>query len=203
MENHVIIYLERPVEAWNIEGSSDARSECGSWLKDAEEATGRKRGRCSFEGCSNQATVGGHVWLKHMGCFIAPICKACNWHNNRSRIQGAGACLRQNIEVTKTGMTEGMKRKQREDRKPSAIKTSNSSNGEVACYRCGRSGHYTASCYAKSHVTGKVLKAQSEQMKAESSEESEDEGVCFRCGRSGHYVAACYAKRHADGHFLG
>ena len=101
--------LQRSVDAWNMDGSSDAQAESGSWLRDAEEATGRLRGRCSFDGCPNQAEVGGHVWIKGEGCFIAPICRPCNRFNNPERMQGAGARLRANIEVTRTAMTEGMR----------------------------------------------------------------------------------------------
>ena len=71
--------------------------------------TGRKRGRCSFEGCGNEAEVGGHVQIARTGCVIAPICKPCNNPNNQNRMQGAGARLRKNIEVTRTPMTWGMR----------------------------------------------------------------------------------------------
>lgn len=104
-----VVYLTEPHEAWNVDGSSDARAEGGSWIKAAKEATGRRRGRCSFAGCHNLAEVGGHVWIRKMGCFIAPICKPCNSCDNQTRMQGARARLRQKIEVTETEMTEGMR----------------------------------------------------------------------------------------------
>lgn len=100
------VSFDGAVEAWNMDGSSDTQAESGSWLRDAEEATGRRRGRCSFDGCPNQAEVGGHVWIRGEGCFIAPICRPCNRHDNPERMQGAGACLRANIVVTKTAMTD-------------------------------------------------------------------------------------------------
>ena len=100
------VSFDGAVEAWNMDGSSDAQAESGSWLRDAEEATGRRRGRCSFDGCPNQAEVGGHVWIRGEGCFIAPICRPCNRHDNPERMQGAGACLRANIVVTKTAMSD-------------------------------------------------------------------------------------------------
>ena len=108
MAQNDLLYLDRAVGAWNVDGSSDALAESGSWLRDAEEATGRKRGRCSFEGCLKQAEVGGHMWITGMGCFIAPICRSCNRHDNQDRMQGAGARLRENIVVTRTEMTNGM-----------------------------------------------------------------------------------------------
>eukprot|EP00949_MAST-11_sp_MAST-11-sp1_P003348 g3348.t1 len=113
-----IIYLEDAAEAWNIDGSSDAQAHSGSWLRDAEKATGRQRGRCSFEGCANRAEVGGHVWIKGIGCFLAPICRQCNFAGNEDRYQGAGARLRKNIEVMRTRMTDGMKNAPRRIAKP-------------------------------------------------------------------------------------
>jgi hypothetical protein len=108
-----VVSWDEAVEAWNMDGSSDAQAESGSWLRDAEEATGRRRGRCSFDGCPNQAEVGGHVWIKGEGCFIAPICRPCNRYDNPERMQGAGARLRANIDVTTTAMTEGMRNAER------------------------------------------------------------------------------------------
>lgn len=105
-----VLRFDAPVEAWNVDGSSDALAGYGSsWLRRAEEATGRRRGRCSFKDCPHRAEVGGHVWIRRWGCFIAPICRSCNNPNNEERMQGAGARLRPNVEVTKTQMTEGMR----------------------------------------------------------------------------------------------
>lgn len=105
-----VLRFNVPVEAWNMDGSSDAVAGYGSsWLRHAEEATGRRRGLCSFKDCPHRADVGGHVWIKRWGCFIAPICRSCNNINNEERMQGAGALLRPNVEVTKTQMTEGMR----------------------------------------------------------------------------------------------
>jgi hypothetical protein len=112
-EEEVVYTLDEAVEAWNMDGSSDAQAESGSWLRDAEEATGRRRGRCSFDGCPNQAEVGGHVWIRGEGCFIAPICRPCNRYDNPERMQGAGARLRANIDVTEAAITEGMRNAER------------------------------------------------------------------------------------------
>jgi hypothetical protein len=84
MEGEVLC-IEEATEAWNMDGSSDALPVSGSHIKDVEETTGRKRGRCSFQGCLNRAEVGGHVWVKRVGCCIAPICKVCNRPNNHMR----------------------------------------------------------------------------------------------------------------------
>ncbi len=101
--------LSEPVEAWNVDGAADAVPDLtGSWIAEAEAVTGRRRGRCSFEGCPNMAEVGGHVWLVRIGCVLAPICRPCNNPRNMARRQGGGSYLRANIEVFRTHMTEGM-----------------------------------------------------------------------------------------------
>lgn len=111
--NEEVVAWDRSVEAWNMDGSSDAQTSSGSWIRHAEDATGRRRGRCSFDGCPNRAEVGGHVWVSGEGCFIAPICGSCNWHNNPKRQQGAGARLRAHVAVTTTPLTEGMRKANR------------------------------------------------------------------------------------------
>jgi hypothetical protein len=109
MAGKSVTRLIKSTEAWNVDGSSDACPTSRSWIADAENATGRTRGRCSYEGCDAPATVGGHVWVKGSGCFIAPICSKCNYHRNTKRMQGAGSRLRANIDVTRTKQTIGMK----------------------------------------------------------------------------------------------
>ena len=104
-----VVRLTESVEAWNVDGSSDARPRGGSWLQTAETETGRRRGRCSFAGCCNGAQVGGHVWIRGEGCFVAPICRSCNRCDNPSRMQGAGARLRGHIDVVRAEVTWGMR----------------------------------------------------------------------------------------------
>ena len=105
-----ILRLHDPIEAWNADGTADAVPDLtGAWITDAEAITGRRRGRCSFEGCPNMAEVGGHVWVRSIGCVIAPICRLCNSPRNMARRQGGGSRLRANIEVFQTHMTEGMR----------------------------------------------------------------------------------------------
>lgn len=109
-----ILRLREPIEAWNADGSSDAVPYLtSSWIAEAEAVTGRRRGRCSFEGCPNMAEVGGHVWLARIGCVIAPICRPCNNPRNMARRQGGGSYLRANIEVFRTHVTEGMRNTER------------------------------------------------------------------------------------------
>ena len=109
-----ILHLIDPIEAWNIDGIADAVPDLtDTWIAEAEAVTGRRRGRCSFEGCPNMAAVGGHVWLANIGCVIAPICRPCNNPRNMARRQGGGSYLRANIEVFRTHMTAGMRNAER------------------------------------------------------------------------------------------
>ena len=113
------IRLERSVEAWNIDGSSSATPEGTSFIQDAMNATGRRVGRCSFDGCDRPAVVGGHIWIaKREGAqfgrpFIAPICRQCNSPRNTYRMQNAGARLRANIAVTPVSFTQDMRQAER------------------------------------------------------------------------------------------
>lgn len=113
------ITLDRPVEAWNVDGSASAVPEGRSFIQDAMDATGRRVGRCSFQECDRPASVGGHVWIsRREGAefgrpFIAPICRQCNSTRNTYRMQGAGARLRANIAVTPVSVTPGMREAER------------------------------------------------------------------------------------------
>jgi hypothetical protein len=95
-----ILLLIDPIETWNVDGSADAVPYLtDTWIAEAEAVTGRRRGRCSFEGCPNMAEVGGHVWLANIGCVIAPICRPCNNPRNMARRQGGNSRLLANTEV--------------------------------------------------------------------------------------------------------
>jgi hypothetical protein len=103
-----VVRLERAVCAWNMDGSADAVPRMESFIRDAERATGRRRGRCSYDGCERDAVVGGHVHARGFGAVIAPICRECNSPRNLSRRQGGGSRLRAGIAVTRAEVTEGM-----------------------------------------------------------------------------------------------
>ena len=85
---------------------------------------------------------------------------------------------------------------------------------DKTCHRCGRNGHFSNSCYAKTHIKGSVLasaysqpsagiknSAQAVHSSRPSSKSTSSSNVdsCHRCGRSGHYSNTCYAKTHAKG----
>lgn len=54
------------------------------------------------------------------------------------------------------------------------------------CFRCGRSGHFIAKCFATTDVTGKPI--------SNTDKTTEDTQKCSRCGRSGHFTEKCFAK---------
>ena len=92
--------------AWNIDGSSSDQLVEGSWIKHWENLTGLQRGVCSYRDCRNLAEHGGHVWIKHRGVCLTPICATCNSPRNVDRMQhknGRHSKLRANLTVL--GMT--------------------------------------------------------------------------------------------------
>ena len=65
-----------------------------SWIKFWEMSTNSTRGTCSYAGCTNEAWVGGHIWLKGKSdgnkyCYIAPICWGCNNYQSIKRSREA------------------------------------------------------------------------------------------------------------------
>ena len=99
------------------------------------------------------------------------------------------------------------------------------------CTRCGNTGHFVATCYAKKDTDGKEIEDE-EVVEVWSCEycdkeyEDEDEclkhekrcprkpkspksrspakksGACYRCGRTSHWSPDCYATTHVDGYEL-
>jgi hypothetical protein len=70
---------------WNVQGSSDCHclqyegQQICSWISVCKIITGKRPGRCSFDGCPNKATCGGHVkYLDRKTWYLAPICSPCN-----------------------------------------------------------------------------------------------------------------------------
>ena len=61
------------------------------------------------------------------------------------------------------------------------------------CYRCGREGHYSNTCYAKKDINGSYIN---------DCESSEEDDVCYRCGREGHYSNTCYSKKDINGSYI-
>lgn len=108
-EEFEILKLQDNFPAWNIDGStSDSPPEGFTWITFAEHITGKKRGKCSFSDCYEKAQVGGHLWIRQIGCCIAPICSKCNYHENEKRMQGGNSKVRKGTTVIKIGLTEEM-----------------------------------------------------------------------------------------------
>lgn len=98
--------LRSAEHAWNVDGSSSDQLVEGSWIKHWESLTGLQRGVCSYGDCRNLAEHGGHVWIKHRGVCLTPICATCNSPRNVRRMQhknGRHPKLRANLAVL--GMT--------------------------------------------------------------------------------------------------
>lgn len=99
-EEEECIELQEPRHAWNVVRSANAKLPPGftSWIRYATHYTGT-RSECSYDECHYEPQVGGHVWLsrkggKPGGPVIAPICKKCNYWENKSRHQGGDSSLR-------------------------------------------------------------------------------------------------------------
>ena len=77
-----------------MEGSSSDKIANMSSIKYWEHATGMGRRCCAYSDCNEEATTGGHLWIKKhsgrkKGVWIAPICKKCNYCENLGRMRNA------------------------------------------------------------------------------------------------------------------
>ncbi len=72
----------------NLNGTSDNKCKCGSWIAHWSKYNpfGSERAICVVSGCSNDARAGAHVQLKNEGTdnswYIVPFCSAHNNHMN-------------------------------------------------------------------------------------------------------------------------
>ena len=76
-------------KAKNVQNSSCDRAS-GSWISKWEECTGRQRNKCSFSGCLNDATCGGHLHIKGKNPnyhYIGAICSECNGQRDDAYIE--------------------------------------------------------------------------------------------------------------------
>lgn len=113
-----IAKLDEDLEAWNIDGSSGDTPPSGrSWIGEWEHVTGHQKGLCSFTNppCKNPATDGGHVWTSFPmnppegKCFVAPICRGCNYEKNDKRRRKGGSKLRKGTYLIQAPYTEAMR----------------------------------------------------------------------------------------------
>lgn len=96
---------------------------------------------------------------------------------------------------------------------------------EDRCQRCGRTGHFIGTCYAKTEVDDIFVNNEEDEEEEDEDEEEDDEDeeededdeneeedededededsdACFRCGREGHYSSECYASKDIYGNRL-
>ena len=117
-----IAKLDEDSPAWNIDGSSGEKPPSGRfWISEWEHVTGHQKGLCSFTNppCKNPATDGGHLWLSYPiitpkgQCFVAPICRGCNYEKNDKRKQDGGSKLRKGTLLILAPYTEAMRTTER------------------------------------------------------------------------------------------
>jgi hypothetical protein len=96
------------------------------------------------------------------------------------------------------------------------------------CYRCGRDGHNSDECFARTTITGEGIEESSDEeievfccrycdkefntLKGATYHENlycknknsktKPETICYRCGRECHHSAKCYASKHINGKYL-
>lgn len=77
----------------NINGTSQNKCSCGSWLKHWEKFSNQKSSYCPEVGCTKQDLVGAHVQKANStddSWYIVPLCSA---HNQSSQtIEIADSC---------------------------------------------------------------------------------------------------------------
>jgi len=79
------------VKIQNINGTSDTKCKCGSWLKHWENFSGQTiPSYCPVSGCLNTDLVGAHVQKgggsKDQKWYIYPLCAAHNQHRGELEV---------------------------------------------------------------------------------------------------------------------
>lgn len=80
----------------NLNGTSDNKCSCGSWLQHYNNFVEIEATFCSNLSCCNVAKVGGHVQKyksSDKGWYIVPLCESCNKKSSDSVIDIGGTEL--------------------------------------------------------------------------------------------------------------
>lgn len=83
-----------PIAGWANKGGTGERSncKCGTWKQHWINCSGKTWPIfCSVEGCSESATLGGHIYNSSAsGEYIAPMCSKCNRRPNDEKFSLKG-----------------------------------------------------------------------------------------------------------------
>jgi predicted GIY-YIG superfamily endonuclease len=62
------------------------------------------------------------------------------------------------------------------------------------CFRCGKAGHFIASCTETTNANGEIIE--------DTVMQDAESNTCTRCGRNSHMADQCFARTHLDGRGL-
>lgn len=83
--------MSLPCDGWkNKAGTSDRTCTCGSWKQHWINYFDKEWPCvCAVKGCSNEATVGAHIYNSEVeGEKIAPMCASCNKKTGEFTLKG-------------------------------------------------------------------------------------------------------------------
>lgn len=87
----------------NINGTSQPKCLCGSWLKHWERYSGRSVAFCPVTGCLNMDLVGAHVQKANSpdnGWYIYPLCSSHIQSKGELQVAGAYRLIPSNKQET-------------------------------------------------------------------------------------------------------
>ncbi len=87
----------------NINGTSDNKCACGSWIKHWEKFSGQSTCYCQAKGCLNVDVVGAHVQKANSSddnWYIYPLCNAHNKHTGELEVSSTYKLVSANKQKT-------------------------------------------------------------------------------------------------------
>ncbi|EGR5566937.1 hypothetical protein CES77_17880 [Vibrio cholerae] len=87
----------------NINGTSDNKCECTSWLAHWEKFSGKKAGTCVEKTCTENAVVGAHVQKDSStdkSWYIIPLCQSHNKKADEMELYGSPTLVSANVSQT-------------------------------------------------------------------------------------------------------